>query len=83
MRPRYGTPSPKKRKEEVFMLDDRQLGEIMGLIADSDEYTYDAAKKWVHEHPGFVQEWIKQLDPCNNNSQKMTRGRPRCTGPLL
>jgi glycine betaine/proline transport system substrate-binding protein len=43
---------------ENFLLTDKQLGEVIGLIADSeDKEAYQVAKEWVHDHPELVEEW--------------------------
>ncbi|WP_430884380.1 glycine betaine ABC transporter substrate-binding protein [Fusibacter sp. JL216-2] len=45
---------------EKFMLDDQQLGGLMGMIADSEDMEpIDVAKQWMEENEELVNSWIE------------------------
>lgn len=45
---------------ENFMLDDQQLGGLMGMIADSEDMEpIDVAKQWMEENEELVNSWIE------------------------
>lgn len=44
---------------ENFMLTDQQLGEVMGLMNDSEEEPYTIAQQWVADNPDAVQKWVE------------------------
>jgi glycine betaine/proline transport system substrate-binding protein len=44
---------------ENFLLTDQQLGEVMGLIAESNDKPYEVVKEWVHDHKDAVKKWVE------------------------
>lgn len=43
---------------ENFFMDESQLGDLMGAIADSDEDPLEAARTWMNENEELVNSWI-------------------------
>lgn len=44
---------------ENFILTDQQLGEVMGLMAESEADPYEVTKQWVHANGDTVKKWLK------------------------
>lgn len=45
---------------ENFYLDGQQLGELMGMIAESDEEPVEVAKEWMNANEDLVNSWIAE-----------------------